>query len=137
MSHVLASWVRPTGATGTTGVPRRNASAAYGTFATADGLVALGIVSEDHFWDALCHELGLDDLVGLGMVERDQRVDELHDLVAEAIADQPRDDLVERLGKANVPVSPVLTRAEMVAHPVFDDPEMNNGARIRTTPLAE
>ena len=37
----------------------------YGLFATADGRqVSLGVVNEQHFWSALCRELGLDDAAG-------------------------------------------------------------------------
>jgi crotonobetainyl-CoA:carnitine CoA-transferase CaiB-like acyl-CoA transferase len=105
-------------------------AAGYGTFATADGAVALGIVSEDRFWDALCRELGLTDLVGVGMFERNERVEELRARVAAGIAGEQRDDLVGRLQKADVPISPVLTRDEMLVHPHFAESPRPNGVRI-------
>src|SRR5205807_10281832 len=77
MADVLATW---TGAAtpqaegtdgGARGVP------GYGTFQTADGgYIALGVLTEDHFWRPLCDILGLDDEVaGLGFVGRMRRVD--------------------------------------------------------------
>ena len=70
----------------------------YGTFATADGdHVALGVVSEDHFWQPLCHELGLDDVADLGFADRAGRLDELQGRLADRIAGRARDELVEPL----------------------------------------
>ncbi len=60
------------GVSGSRGVP------GYGLFDTADGQqVALGVVNEQHFWSALCIELGLADLGGLSFSERLLRSEEL------------------------------------------------------------
>lgn len=116
MADVLATW---TGAVapqaegtdeGARGVP------GYGTFETADGgHVALGVLTEDHFWRPLCEVLELPDDVGaLGFVERMARVGELQSAIAGAIGKRTRDELVGELLSVGVPVAPVLNRAEMV-----------------------
>jgi crotonobetainyl-CoA:carnitine CoA-transferase CaiB-like acyl-CoA transferase len=116
MADVLATW---TGAIapqaegteeGAGGVP------GYGTFETADGtFVALGVLTEDHFWAPLCSVLELaDDLGALGFVDRMARVGELQRQIADAIRRRPRDALVGELLGEGVPVSPVYDRSEMV-----------------------
>ena len=116
MSDVLATW---------TGAARAQAqgvdSAAhgvpgYGTFEAGDGRhVALGVLTEDHFWRPLCDVLGLTDCRDLSFGQRMARVVELQGLLADAIAGRPRDDLVTELLAADVPAAPVLDRSEMLA----------------------
>ncbi len=126
MAGVLATWtgaVAPrTEAELSDPGPDRGAGAdrrgvpGYGTFATVDdGHVVLGVISEDHFWDPLCHELGLGDAAGLGFAARLARVDELQARVAGAVVARRRDELVDDLLAVGVPVAPVLDRDEMVA----------------------
>ena len=92
----------------------------YGLFGTADGgQVALGVVNEQHFWSALCTELGLHAVAGLSFVERLSRGDELSEAVASAVRTRPRDDLVSTLLGAGVPVAPVLDRRGMLARAPF------------------
>ena len=116
LADVLATW---TGAAapqaegtdeGARGVP------GYGTFQTADsGYVALGVLTEDHFWGPLCEVLGLDDEVAaLSFLDRMPRVDELQARVRDAIRTTNRDELVGDLLGAGVPVAPVLDRDDMV-----------------------
>ena len=58
----------------------------YGVFPTADsGHVVLGIISENHFWSAMCDVLGLDDDRDLSFVDRMERLTELQERVADAI----------------------------------------------------
>ena len=117
MSDVLATWtgaVTPTAAgvdsSAQGGVP------GYGIFATADGgHVTLGIISEDHFWRALCDALGLDDARDLGFLERMPQQAALQDRIAGAIRRRQRDELVDELLAAGVPAAPALSRAEMLA----------------------
>jgi crotonobetainyl-CoA:carnitine CoA-transferase CaiB-like acyl-CoA transferase len=122
MTDVLATWTGPAGP-GTASESQADTPSAptpgYGLFATADGgQVALGVVNEQHFWTSLCGELGLHEEGDLGFDERRGRAAELQQTLAEAIASQPRDELVSRLVRAGVPVSPVLDRAGMLAaHP--------------------
>jgi crotonobetainyl-CoA:carnitine CoA-transferase CaiB-like acyl-CoA transferase len=88
----------------------------YGTFATADGgYVTLGIITEDHFWRALCDALGMADARDLTFVERMAQITPLQARVADAVAENERDELVDTLLTLGVPVSPVLSRAEMLA----------------------
>ena len=72
MTDVLATWTgRAGGGDGPAAGPGSDAGPAdpeseavpgYGLFATADGgQVALGVVNEQHFWSALCTELGLEE----------------------------------------------------------------------------
>jgi crotonobetainyl-CoA:carnitine CoA-transferase CaiB-like acyl-CoA transferase len=120
MADVLATW---TGAAqpaardvepGARGVP------GYGVFATADDRhVALGVLTEDHFWRGLCDTLDLDELRDLGFAERSGRLGELQERVADALAMRACDEVVGALMAAGVPAAPVLDRAQMLALPHF------------------
>ena len=116
MAGVLATWTGAVGPVAEGQDPAARGVPGYGTFATADGgHIALGVVSEDHFWQPLCHELGLDDVAHLGFAGRAGRLDELQGRLAERIAGRPRDELVAALLEVGVPVAPVLDRNEMVS----------------------
>jgi crotonobetainyl-CoA:carnitine CoA-transferase CaiB-like acyl-CoA transferase len=92
-----------------TGVP------GYGVYATADGRwVSLGITSEDRFWSSLCEALGLQEQAATPFPERMRRHAQLDAAVTAALSRLSRDEAVERLDRAGVPVAPVLTRQEMV-----------------------
>ncbi len=120
MADVLATWTgaaRPQ-ATGTDasqhGVP------GYGTFETADGYyVALGVLSEQHFWQGLCDVLEIESERDVPFTERMERLDMLQALVASAIERRDRDELVAALLAADVPAAPVLDRAGMLGVPHF------------------
>ena len=119
MTDVMSTW---TGAasTGAAGTTDSGVTPGYGLFATADGgQVALGVVDEQHFWDALCAALGLGALVGLDFEERTRRGATLQRAVGVTIAARERDQLVAELVAAGVPVAPVLDRAEMLASTPF------------------
>jgi crotonobetainyl-CoA:carnitine CoA-transferase CaiB-like acyl-CoA transferase len=89
-------------------------SAGYGVFRCADGrYVALGVIAEDHFWNAVCRALGIDDLASLAYAERLRAVEQCNDAVAAKIAALPFDDVLARLEAAGAPVTPVLTPDEM------------------------
>jgi crotonobetainyl-CoA:carnitine CoA-transferase CaiB-like acyl-CoA transferase len=120
MGDVLATWTgavtpEPEGADpDTRGVP------GYGTFPTRDGgFVALGIITEDHFWRALCAVLGLHEFGTLGFLDRLGRADELQPEIATRIAARDRDECVAALLAAGAPAAPVLNRTEMLALPHF------------------
>ncbi len=120
MSDVLATWTGAARPRARGGDPAARGVAGYGTFATADGRhVTLGIISEDHFWRSLCDVLGLAHVRNLTFVERAARLDELRRRVATAIRTRDRDGLVHDLVAADVPVAPVLARAEVLALPHF------------------
>ena len=115
MTDVLVTW---------TGAARAKAASVdgpvkgvpgYGTFETADRRhVALGVLTEDHFWRSLCDALGMTDCRDLSFADRLPRQAELQERIAEAIAGRERDQLVDELLAAGVPVSPVLDRSEML-----------------------
>ncbi|HWW53258.1 MAG TPA: CoA transferase, partial [Acidimicrobiales bacterium] len=90
MADVLATWtgaVRPR-AEGTD--PSSPGVPGYGVFATADGTyLALGVLTEDHFWRPLCGVLGLSDCADLGFVERMARTAELQKRLADEISRRP------------------------------------------------
>jgi crotonobetainyl-CoA:carnitine CoA-transferase CaiB-like acyl-CoA transferase len=119
MTDVLATW------TGRARSSDEGASApgpvpGYGLFTTGDGgQVALGVLSEQHFWSALCCEIGLDELGTLDFATRSSRGAELQRAIGAAIAVRRRDDLVDALVAANVPVAPVLDRTGMLASAPF------------------
>ncbi|MCW2523933.1 MAG: CoA transferase [Frankiales bacterium] len=125
MADLLATWVAPLGPVD----PRREAASAggpdgaapaMGLFATADQRwVVLGVFSEDHFWAALCQELGLERHVGLSMAERTAGAVWLRAEVSAAIAGRTQEDLLDSLGRRAVPIAPVLTRGQMLEHPHF------------------
>ncbi len=116
MTDLLATWTGTVGGGALAGVEGPvDGLPAYGTFAVADGWVALGVIIEPHFWDATCGALGLDDLVGLPVADQVRRSSELRARIADALAPLPRDATVARLLDAGAPISPVLSRVEMLA----------------------
>jgi len=126
VADLLASWVAPMGPVDPRREPTTQSKAghsgtpAMGLFETADEQwVVLGVLSEDHFWDALCDGLGLDNLIGLRMAERSPHTTRLREAIIGAIAARPRDELLQVLAPRSVPIAPVLTRDEMLNHPHF------------------
>jgi crotonobetainyl-CoA:carnitine CoA-transferase CaiB-like acyl-CoA transferase len=117
MTDVLASWTGAVAPQARGTDPHARGVPGYGTFVTADGHhLALGVISEDHFWRPLCTALGLADAdATLGFVERMANGEELQARVAGAIAGRDRDELVTALQAVDVPVAPVLDRAGMLA----------------------
>jgi len=75
----------------------------------------LGVLTEQHFWSALCDVLKLGELRDLDFSARLGRQRELQADVARAICRCPRDELVRDMQAADVPVAPVLNRDEMLA----------------------
>lgn len=123
MTDVMATWTGAASATPVTAPTGRVAPKkvpGYGLFATrGEGQVALGVVSEQHFWTGLCHELGLSELADLPFEERTGRGAELNDAITASIAGRERDELVAALLHAGVPVAPVFDRVSMVASAPF------------------
>jgi crotonobetainyl-CoA:carnitine CoA-transferase CaiB-like acyl-CoA transferase len=111
MTDVMATWT----GSAAPGPARGAVTPGYGLFATSDGgQVALGVVNEQHFWDALCAELGLGALAGLDVEERIRRGADLQEAVASTVATRERDQLVAALVGVGVPVAPVLDRTAML-----------------------
>ncbi|MGX7678479.1 CaiB/BaiF CoA transferase family protein [Jatrophihabitans sp. DSM 45814] len=125
MADLLATWVAPLGpvddrrpTTSQDGVTGE--APAMGLFATADDhWVVLGVFSENHFWDALCSGLGLQQHVGLTMRDREAQATPLRADLTAQIARHTRDELLRNLGAMGVPIAPVLTRSEMLQHDHF------------------
>jgi crotonobetainyl-CoA:carnitine CoA-transferase CaiB-like acyl-CoA transferase len=121
MADVIASWVGPSAGTAVRGrnEPVRG-SPGYGVFRAADGrYLSLAVISEDHFWVAVCDTLGLADLRDLGYAERLDRVEVCNEAVARAVASLDRDDAVSRLLAAGAPAAPVLDATESGQHRQF------------------
>jgi len=114
MGDLLASWTGavPPRATGVD--PDARGVPGYGMFRCRDGYVALGIITEDHFWSALCDALGFDDARDLGWLERMRMTAPLQARIAAALASRDRDEVAHELLAAGVPASPVLDRKEML-----------------------
>jgi crotonobetainyl-CoA:carnitine CoA-transferase CaiB-like acyl-CoA transferase len=123
MTDVLATWTGRIGSTdgdSSGGSSTTGPVPGYGIFETADGgQIALGVISEQHFWSSLCTELGLDDLAPLSFAARSVRGAEMQRAVAGAIGGRCRDELVAALTAAAVPVAPVLDRKGLVASAPF------------------
>ena len=119
MTDVMASWTGDAAARTKTATPTAASNRSvpgYGIFDTVDGTqIALGVVNEQHFWSALCGELGLSSLRDLAFEQRMARTGELDAAVADAVGQRHRDELLSALVGAGVPVAPVLDRAQMVA----------------------
>jgi crotonobetainyl-CoA:carnitine CoA-transferase CaiB-like acyl-CoA transferase len=130
MTDVMATWTGSASSTRSSDVADETSVPGYGLFTTADGKqVALGVVNEQHFWSALCDQLGLAPLAGVAFDERTRRGSELNDAVTRAIAARERDELVSALAQAGVPVAPVLDRPGMVASAPFPAFPINLAAR--------
>ncbi|MCD0449034.1 CoA transferase [Actinocorallia sp. API 0066] len=119
LADTLAHWV----STAPPALPSRDGVgpvAGYGVYTCADGLrVALGVVSEEHLWRAVCAALELRHLADEPFAARISRVRELDDAVRQALKGLPGDVALARLEAAGAPASAVLDRAEMLAHPHF------------------
>jgi crotonobetainyl-CoA:carnitine CoA-transferase CaiB-like acyl-CoA transferase len=122
MADVVASWSGTSSGNVLRGrtEPTRG-STGYGVFACADGgWITLAVISEDHFWKAVCDGLALGDELGaLRHLDRLERFDECQAAVAHAIGRLTRADALDRLTRAGAPVAPVLEPAEMVADEQF------------------
>ncbi|MFL6239348.1 MAG: CaiB/BaiF CoA transferase family protein [Actinomycetes bacterium] len=131
MTDVLATWTGPLPVLHVDGGPALGGGVpGYGSFRTADGKwVVLGVIAENHLWDALVAALGLDDAVGLSFVDRLPRLTELNARIGAVIGGLTRDDALARLEGAGVPVSPVLGQTELA-----DDPQLNARGVMRRGP---
>jgi len=127
MADVVASWSGTSSGNALRGrsQPARG-STGYGVFACRDGKwLTLAVISEDHFWQAVCDALELPPgLRELGHLDRLDRFDECQAAVTDACARLDRADALDRLTRAGAPVAPVLEPAEMAADPQFREREV-------------
>jgi crotonobetainyl-CoA:carnitine CoA-transferase CaiB-like acyl-CoA transferase len=121
MTDVLATWTGPLPALQVKGGPVLGGGVpGYGSFRTADDKwVVLGVIDEQHLWDALTSSLGLKDMVGQSFTDRLARMDDFNARIAERLAAMSRDEAVARLTPAGVPISPVRGQGELA-----DDPQL-------------
>ncbi len=116
MTDVLATWTGAATPVMAGAEDRVAGLPTYGTFATADGRhLTLGVITEQHFWEAVCDGLGLADLREVGLFDRIDRSEEVRVRVADAIAARPLADLLASLDGA--PAAPALSRGEMLEQP--------------------
>lgn len=89
----------------------------YGTFAAADGYYNIG-VNRDDFWVKLCEAMERPDLAAderyATYDARAARQREVEKIVEDWSIHIPRDRVVEAISRADVPVAPVLTMAEVL-----------------------
>jgi crotonobetainyl-CoA:carnitine CoA-transferase CaiB-like acyl-CoA transferase len=115
IADVLATWTGSAKPEARDVEPSARGVPGYGMFETADGgWLTLGVLTEDHFWRALCGVLELADVGDLGFAERMSRLAELQRLIGDAIRRRRRDELVAELLAADVPAAPVLDRGGML-----------------------
>ena len=119
MADVVSWWVGTDAGTARVDDEARSfASPGYGVFRTRDDAwIALGVLSEQRLWDAICRALDLEDLEGLPFATLVARTDEVNASITVAIGRLDRDDAIARFDREGAPASPVLDPAEAVAHP--------------------
>ena len=117
ITDVLATWTGAVGTLTPAGSPLpMDGLPGYGVYLTADDrYLAMGVLAEHHFWSGLCAALDLGHLAGLGLNERIRRKAELDAEVAAAVGRRSLADAQQALEAHDVPVAPVLDRAQMLA----------------------
>jgi CoA:oxalate CoA-transferase len=94
---------------------------AYGVVAAADGRPLSFAVMEDKFWRSLCEALDWadwrDDLAFATYGARRLRAADIRARLSDTIATRPRQEWLERLWAADVPVAPVHDRAQAIEDP--------------------
>jgi len=94
-------------------LPLTGALPCYGVYPTRDGgALAVGAL-EPHFWARFCEAAKRPDLIDAQYAATDRA----HEKVAKLIASRTRDEWAELLAAHDVPVEPVLSAAETMAHP--------------------
>jgi crotonobetainyl-CoA:carnitine CoA-transferase CaiB-like acyl-CoA transferase len=125
MGDVLATWTGAVAPAARGVDPSARGVPGYGLFQAADGgWITLGIITEDHFWAALCDVLALADAREMQFVDRMTHIEPLQTRIAAAIARHPRDEVVDALLAAGIPVAPLLDRAEMLRLSHFREREV-------------
>jgi crotonobetainyl-CoA:carnitine CoA-transferase CaiB-like acyl-CoA transferase len=95
-------------------------SPGYGVFRCRDGeWLALGVLSEQRLWDAICRALDLDDLEGLSFAALLARTEEVNTRIATVVGGFDRADALARFEAEGAPASAVLQPEEAVEHPQF------------------
>jgi crotonobetainyl-CoA:carnitine CoA-transferase CaiB-like acyl-CoA transferase len=100
---------------------RPKQSQAYG-FWCSDGLpIGIHLSSPPKFWESLVRTLGREDLLSdprcTGMAQRIEHYDEIEQELAPIFAIRPREEWLERLRAADVPVAPIYTVDQALQDP--------------------
>jgi alpha-methylacyl-CoA racemase len=104
----------------------------YGLFRCRDGRwLALGIVDERHFWEALCHTVGLGAFARVSLPARVLGGGPLRGMLRTIFRTRDRAAWLVRLAEAGVPVTPVLTPTEGLADPQVQARGLARGAEVR------
>jgi crotonobetainyl-CoA:carnitine CoA-transferase CaiB-like acyl-CoA transferase len=121
MGDLLATWTGAVAPQARGVDPDARGVPGYGMFRCRDGYVALGIITEDHFWRALCDTLAMADARDLGWLERMRQTPQLQARITAAIETRDRDEIARELLAAGVPASPVLDRTDMLKLAHFEE----------------
>lgn len=123
-----------------TGLADMEPDAGYGIFKAGDGQAfTLGIAHEDWFWDRLCAAVGLLEFRELNALERRQRRKELVDKLQGIFLQRKREEWIQILIQADVPVSPVQRPREIPQDPqvvfreMIQEITLSSGERIKQT----
>jgi alpha-methylacyl-CoA racemase len=114
----LVGWAAEAGRSRALGEPHGLSGAlpCYRLYRTADGGLLAVAPLEEHFWRGFCDLAGRPDLRRLQYREDE----EAHRRVAEVVASRTLAEWRELLAEADLPIEPVLTAAEAVAHPQLE-----------------
>ncbi len=134
--------------------PAEGQSATDLVFATADGYITAGAVS-DAEWAGMCRAFGREELIEDARFRtasaRVRRVAERREIMADEIARWPSEEILARLDVESVPAAPVLARVAVIEDPqvienrmieIHDDPALGAvrqprpAARFDATPSA-
>src|SRR5258708_3973506 len=109
MADVLANWVGTVPAA-TVGTGGTGPVPGYGVYPAKDGLITIGVVSEQHLWAATCRALGLPEHADVPFPDRLGRVGELDAEIAAAVAPLTREEARPRPTEAAGPRAPRPSR---------------------------
>ena len=94
------------------------ALAPYAVFQTADKPIVIAAVGAEKFWLNFISALGIshlsDDVRFIDNSKRSMHIEELTNIIHKKLKVKPRDFWLKELGKADVPVAPILTVDEVI-----------------------
>lgn len=129
MCNIVAAGAmsRIAGGTGEPSMQPWGANPRYSVYATKDGRAITVSLLELKFWRMFCEVIGRPELVNEEEGPEDRLTDhgEMNEVYRQAVADyclsHPRDDLVRRMQGRGIPVFPVYTPDEALAHPIVKE----------------
>ena len=94
------------------------ALAPYAVFQTADKPIVIAAVGAEKFWLNFISVLGIshlsEDVRFIDNSKRSMHIEELTNIIHKKLKVKPRDFWLKELGKADVPVAPILTVDEVI-----------------------